>query len=68
MFQEKTGGCAMAGQEKETGEKRPFATTILYGIAGIVAVAGAGVLIARYAFNVDLLNSDAILGSFIRRR
>jgi hypothetical protein len=55
---------------KEFGEKRPMATTILYGIVIIVAVLAAVILVAKYAFNVDLVNFDEVLGSLytVRRR
>ena len=70
MFQEKTGVCSMVSQDKETGEKRPMTTTILYGIVIIVAVLAAVILVAKYAFNVDLVNFDEVLGSLytVRRR
>ena len=56
-------------QDKETEEKRPLSKTILYGILIIVVALVAVVLVARYAFNVDLVNFDEILGTiFVRRR
>lgn len=47
---------------KETEEKRPVTTTILYGILIIIVALAAVVLIARYAFHVDLVNFDQLSG------
>jgi hypothetical protein len=49
-------------QSKETGEKRPMTTTILYGILIIVVALAAVILVAKYAFHVDLVNFDQLLG------
>lgn len=58
----------MEVQGKETEEKRPMTTTILYGILIIVVALAAVVLVARYAFNVDLVNFNELLGYMVRRR
>ncbi|HPD75357.1 MAG TPA: hypothetical protein PKZ65_04795 [Methanoregulaceae archaeon] len=58
----------MDKQNRETGEERPITTTILYGILVIAGALAAVVLVAKYAFNVDLLNFDQLLGYFVRRR
>jgi hypothetical protein len=52
----------MEEQGKETGKKKPMTTIILYGILIIVGVLVVVVLVAKYAFNVDLLNFDEVSG------
>ena len=49
-------------QDREIEEQRPMTTTILYGILIIIVAVVAVVLVARYAFNVDLVNFDQLLG------
>lgn len=59
----------MENTGKETEEKRPMTTTILYAILIIVVVLAAAVVIARYAFNVDVVNFDQLSGTiFVKRR
>ena len=49
-------------QSKETGDERPMTTTILYGILIIVVALAAVILVAKYAFHVDLVNFDQLSG------
>lgn len=49
-------------QSKENGEEKPMTRTLLYGIVFMVVALAAVILVARYAFNVDLVNFDQLLG------
>jgi hypothetical protein len=54
-------------QENETEEKRLMPKTILYGILIIVVVLAAAVLVAKFAFNIDLLNLEQLSGAVISK-
>ena len=54
-------------QSKETEGKRPLSKTILYGILIIIVALVAVVLVAKFAFNVDLVNFDQLLGARISK-
>jgi hypothetical protein len=54
-------------EENETEEKRPMPKTILYGILIIVVVLAAAVLVAKFAFNIDLLNLEQLSGAVISK-
>jgi hypothetical protein len=41
--------------------------TILYGILIIVVVLAAAVLVAKFAFNIDLLNLEQLSGAVISK-
>lgn len=58
----------MEEQGKETEEKRPMTKTLLYGVLIIVVALAVVVLVARYVFNVDLVNFNELLGYMVRRR
>lgn len=49
-------------QSKENGEEKPMTTTLLYGIVIILAALAAVILVAKYAFHVDLVNFDQLFG------
>ncbi len=62
----------MEMQGKETGEgitevKRPLFMNVIYGILIIIVVPAAMVLVAKFAFNVDLVNFDQLLGAKISK-
>lgn len=52
----------MEEQDKETKEKKPVTKIILYGVLVIVVALVVVVLVAKYAFNVDLLNFEEVSG------
>lgn len=54
-------------QEKETEEKIPKTTIVLSAILIIVVVLAAVVLVAKFAFNIDLLNFDQLSGAVISK-
>ena len=54
-------------QKNETEEKRPMSKTILYGVLIIVVVLAAAVLVAKFIFNIDLLNLDQLSGAVISK-
>jgi hypothetical protein len=54
-------------QSKGTEEKRPMTTTILYGILIIIVALAVVVLVAKFAFNVDLVNFDQLLGGTFQK-
>ena len=62
----------MEMQGKETGEgitekKRPLFMSVIYGILIIIVVAAVIVLVAKFAFNIDLVNFDQLLGARISK-
>lgn len=52
---------------RETEEKRLMFKTILYGILIVIVALVAVVLVAKFAFNVDLVNFDQLLGARISK-
>jgi len=58
----------MENQGKETDVKRPLYMNILYGIVLIIVVLAAIVLVAKFAFNTDLVNFDQLMGARISKQ
>jgi hypothetical protein len=59
-------------QTKKTGEetddgKRPLYMNVIYGILILIGVLAVIVLVAKFAFNVDLVNFDQLLGARITK-
>lgn len=54
-------------ESKETEGKRSLSKTILYGILIIIVALVAVVLVAKFAFNIDLVNFDQLLGARISK-
>jgi hypothetical protein len=57
----------MEMQEKGTGEKRPLFMNVIYGIVLIIIVLAAIILVAKFAFNTDLVNFDQLMGARISK-
>ncbi len=51
----------------EPEEKRSTLKTISYGILILIVVLAAAVLVAKFAFHVDLVNFDQLLGARISK-
>lgn len=58
----------MENQGKETDVKRPLYMNILYGIVLILVVLAAIVLVAKFAFNTELVNFDQLMGARISKQ
>lgn len=54
-------------QSKDTADKGLNSKTILYGILIIVVALALIVVIAKYAFNMDLVNFDQLLGGSFQK-
>jgi hypothetical protein len=54
--------------EKEMEDKKPQMKTILYGIVIIVVALALVIIVARVAFNVDLVNFDQLFGARISKQ
>jgi hypothetical protein len=62
----------MVTQGKETGDeitdgKKPLYMSVIYGILIIIIVVAAIILVAKFAFNADLVNFDQLLGARISK-
>ncbi len=57
----------MEMQGKETEVKRPFFMNVIYGILIIIIVLAAIILVAKFAFNTDLVNFDQLMGARISK-
>lgn len=52
---------------KELEEKRSMLKTISFGLLLLIVVLAVAVLVAKFAFNVDLVNFDQLLGARISK-
>jgi hypothetical protein len=52
---------------KEPEENRSTLKTISYGILVLIIILAVAVLVAKVAFNVDLVNFDQLLGARISK-
>jgi hypothetical protein len=57
----------METPSKEPEEKRSTLKTISYGILLLIVILAVTVLVAKYAFNIDLVNFDQLLGARISK-
>ena len=57
----------MEMQGKGTGEKRPLFMNVIYGIVLVIVVLAAIILVAKFAFNTDLVNFDQLMGARISK-
>jgi hypothetical protein len=57
----------MEMQGKGTEAKRPFFMNVIYGILIIIIVLAAIILVAKFAFNTDLVNFDQLMGARISK-
>jgi hypothetical protein len=57
------------GKETKTGMagERPLYMTVIYGILVIMVIVAAIILVAKFAFNVELVNFDQLLGARITK-
>lgn len=52
---------------KKPEEKRSMLKTISYGLLLLIVVLAVAVLVAKFAFNIDLVNFDQLLGARISK-
>jgi len=57
----------MEMQDKETDVKRPFFMNVIYGILIIIIILAAIILVAKFAFNTDLVNFEQLMGARISK-
>jgi hypothetical protein len=62
----------MVTKGKETGDeitdgKRPLYMNVIYGILILIVIVAAIILVAKFAFNVDLVNFEQLLGARISK-
>jgi len=57
----------MTLEGKITEAKTPFFMQVIYGIILIIVVLAVVILVAKFAFNTDLVNFDQLMGARISK-